>query len=404
MTMSPIKSLAGRALVLAAVMSLTLAGPAVQPARAATEIHVVQSGDTLWGIASTYGVTVSDLAAANGLSASDLLYVGQELVIPGGQANAAASGGADGGVPQLGGDPRVPDPIPALPILALERPDPVVSLTYARVITPNAPVYRHPSLSSLSMPPNRVLGAGYVWVSVQGESSYAGQTWYQINPGEYVRAADLWLYSPSRFHGVALAAQPERPFAWILQTVTPRVTPAGPVNTEAPAYGRYQLVQIFATEGVGDQVWYLIGPHQWINQVYVGKVTPGPRPAGLAGGTSWVDVNLFEQTMAVYSGDQMIYATLMSSGLPGWDTPTGLTQIWHRVEMGKMSGSEGRADYYFLEDVPWALYFNQAVSFHAAYWHNDFGYHHSHGCVNLSPLDARWLWEWAPDDLWVWVH
>jgi lipoprotein-anchoring transpeptidase ErfK/SrfK len=54
--------------------------------------------------------------------------------------------------------------------------------------------------------------------------------------------------------------------------------------------------------------------------------------------------------------------------------------------------------------VPWALYFNQAVSFHAAYWHNDFGYHHSHGCVNLSPLDARWLWEWAPDDLWVWVH
>ena len=398
------KRWAVQGLVLAVVMSMSLIGPAVQSAGAASETYVVQSGDTLWGIASTHGVRVVDLAAANGLSLGDLLYVGQELVIPGGQATETAAAGAESAGLQLGSDPRVPDPLPALPVLALERPDPVVPLTYARVITPNAPVYSHPSLASLSIPPKRLLGTGYIWVSVQSEYSYAGQTWYQINAGEYVRAEDLWFYTPSSYRGIALGAQPERPFAWILQTATPRVTPAGATNTEAAAYGRYQLVQIFAAEQVGDQVWYLIGPHQWINQIYVGKVTPAPRPAGVAPGAAWVDVNLFEQTMAVYTGDQMVYATLISSGLPGWDTPAGLTQIWHRMEIGKMSGSEGRADYYFLEDVPWALYFNQAVSFHAAYWHNDFGYHHSHGCVNLSPLDARWLWEWAPDDLWVWVH
>jgi LysM repeat protein/lipoprotein-anchoring transpeptidase ErfK/SrfK len=398
------KSRRMEALILAALVCGSLVVPAVRLAEAANQTYVVQSGDTLWGIAGSHGVTVGDLAAANGLSLGDLLYVGQELVIPGGEATAVASTGAEGGGLPLGSDPRVPDPIPALPILALERPDPVVPLTYARVIRPNAAVYGHPSLASLSLPPKRNLGTGYIWVSVQGESIYNGQTWYQINPGEYMRAEDLWLYTPSSFHGVSLAAQPERPFAWILQTITPRLAPAGPTNPEAAAYGRYQLVQILAAEQVGDQIWYLIGPHQWVNQIYVGKVGPSPRPAGVAPGASWVDVNLFEQTMAVYAGDQMIYATLISSGLTGWDTPTGLTQVWHRVELGKMSGSEGRADYYFLEDVPWALYFNQAVSFHAAYWHNDFGYHHSHGCVNLSPLDARWLWEWAPHDLWVWVH
>jgi LysM repeat protein len=398
---SLIKSWTVRALMLAVLLSASLIAPAVRRAEATNQTYVVQGGDTLWGIATSQGVAVGDLAAANGLSLGDLLYVGQELVIPGEQATPGA---AEGGGPQLGSDPRVPESIPALPILALERPNPVVPLTYARVIRPNAPVYSHPSLASLRLPPKRVLGVGYIWVSLQGESSYNGQTWYQINPGEYMRAEDLWLYAPSSFHGVALAAQPERPFAWVLQTVTPRVVPAGPANVEAPAYGRYQLVQIFATEYVGDQAWYLIGAHQWVNQIYVGKVTLEPRPAGVAPGASWVDVDLFEQTMAVYSGDQMIYATLIASGLAGWDTPTGLTQVWHRVELGKMSGSEGRADYYFLEDVPWALYFNQAVSFHAAYWHNDFGYHHSHGCVNLSPLDARWLWEWAPPELWVWVH
>ncbi len=395
------KSWAVRALMLAAFVSASLAASAVQPAEATNQTYVVQGGDTLWGIATSHGVTVSDLAAANGLSLSDLLYVGQALVIPGRQATPP---GAEGDTLQLGSDPRVPDPIPALPILALERPSPVVPLTYARVVRPNAPVYSHPSLASMRIPPKRVLGAGYIWVSLQGESSYNDQKWYQINPGEYMRAEDLWLYTPSSFHGIALAAQPERPFAWVLQTITPRVAPAGPVNVEASAYGRYQLVQIFATEYVEDQVWYLIGPHQWVNQIYVGKVMLEPRPAGLAPGASWVDVNLFEQTMAVYSGDQMVYATLIASGLTGWDTPTGLTQVSHRVELGKMSGSEGRSDYYFLEDVPWALYFNQAVSFHAAYWHNDFGYHHSHGCVNLAPLDARWLWEWAPAELWVWVH
>jgi lipoprotein-anchoring transpeptidase ErfK/SrfK len=115
-------------------------------------------------------------------------------------------------------------------------------------------------------------------------------------------------------------------------------------------------------------------------------------------------VNLFEQTLAAYVGDRMVYATLVSSGLPGWNTPPGLFQVWQKVKAGKMSGAENRPDYYFLEDVPWSLYFNQDVALHGAYWHNSFGYKHSHGCVNLAPLDAKWLFEWAPENLWVRVE
>jgi rare lipoprotein A len=41
--------------------------------------YVVQSGDTLSGIAAQLGTTVEDLAAANGIADPDLLYAGQTL-------------------------------------------------------------------------------------------------------------------------------------------------------------------------------------------------------------------------------------------------------------------------------------------------------------------------------------
>jgi hypothetical protein len=299
----------------------------------------------------------------------------------------------------------LPDPLPELAVVPLQAPEGgVVPFTYAQVIEDNAPVYSHPAEAAYQLPPKRRLGLGFIWVSVQGTTTYEGQEYYQINANEYVSAGSLSIYRPSTFQGVVLAEQPERPFAWILKAVQPLLTPGGEVNGEAPVFQRYQLVQIFATERLGEEVWYLIGPDQWIGQTYVGKVTPSPVPAGVEPGAAWIDVNLFEQTLAAYVGDRMVYATLVSTGLPGWNTPPGLFQVWRKVGAGKMSGAYNRPDYYFLEDVPWTLYFNRDIALHGAYWHNSFGYQHSHGCVNLAPLDARWLFEWAPDAVWVRVE
>jgi lipoprotein-anchoring transpeptidase ErfK/SrfK len=91
----------------------------------------------------------------------------------------------------------------------------------------------------------------------------------------------------------------------------------------------------------------------------------------------------------------MVYATLVSSGLKQWKTDSGLFRIWVKVKLGKMSGREGFSDYYFLEDVPWTMYFNKAFALHGAYWHDRFGFPHSHGCVNLAPKDAKWLFDWT---------
>lgn len=299
---------------------------------------------------------------------------------------------------------QLPDPLPALDILPLEWGSSIVPFTYAQVVVNNAPVYNHPIEAVAGLPPKRSLGVGYLWVSVEARTEYEGQEWYRINYNEYVPASALAFYNPSGFQGVALAGQPERPFAWILKAVQPRLAPGGTVNESAPVYGRYELVQIFATEHLGEEVWYLIGEDQWINQIYVSKVSVTPPPVGVSAGERWIEVNLFEQSLAAYQGEQMVYATLVSSGLPQWATEQGLFQIWMKVGHGKMSGAPARADYYFLEDVPWSMFFNGATALHGAYWHNSFGYPHSHGCVNLAPLDAQWLFNWVHEGLWVWVH
>ena len=48
-----------------------------------------------------------------------------------------------------------------------------------------------------------------------------------------------------------------------------------------------------------------------------------------------------------------------------------------------------------MEDVPWVQFFDNAVALHGVYWHSQFGRVKSHGCVNLAPLDARWLFEFT---------
>ena len=49
-----------------------------------------------------------------------------------------------------------------------------------------------------------------------------------------------------------------------------------------------------------------------------------------------------------------------------------------------------------LPGVPWVLYITKSgISFHGTYWHNDYGRPRSHGCINLTPQAAKWLYRWT---------
>lgn len=50
---------------------------------------------------------------------------------------------------------------------------------------------------------------------------------------------------------------------------------------------------------------------------------------------------------------------------------------------------------FWLRDVPYVQYFEGSYALHVAYWHDVFGIARSHGCINLSPLDGRFINSWT---------
>jgi len=208
---------------------------------------------------------------------------------------------------------RLPNPLPELPVLELphEEEEDVVPYAYAYVKTLPLNIYRHPIEAAMGLPPVRTMLSGDWWVSVDGLVEYEGQRWYQINEEEYVPADALSLAGPSRFQGIFLTEQPQHPLAWINRWVQPSVVPQGALNAAVEPINRYQLVPIFAEEQRGDEIWYLVGPDQWIEQENVSRVDVDPPPPEVGPGEKWIEIDLFEQTVAAYQGERMVYATLI---------------------------------------------------------------------------------------------
>ena len=220
--------------------------------------------------------------------------------------------------------------------------------------------------------------------------------WIQGAGGEWLARSDAQYVSASRFTGRLLPPDWQHPFAIILDR-TGIYASLRPGEKGSPESGyvtrRYDLVNIFAEADDADgNRWYLIGPRQWIPQEYVAKFAPVEAPQAVGG--HWVAIDLFEQTLIAYEDDRPVFATLVSSGLPQWSTSEGVFAIWARLDRDSMRGATGAPDAYVLQDVPWTMYFNGDISLHGTYWHDDFGYRRSHGCINLSISDARWIYEW----------
>jgi len=300
---------------------------------------------------------------------------------------------------------RLPLSLPELPLAQLARYDPVVDYTYARVTTPDAPLFASPE-EALAGAVERSIGRGFIYVNLVESAQQGEQVFYKIRSREYIRAADVSVIAPTRFQGVGLSANPAYPFGWIVapRGARPSFLPgASPLRTRR-ALPRYSLVQIYAVQRVGEWDWFLIGPNQWVEQRAIAKVDFNPPPEGVSG--KWIQVNLYEQTLAAYEGERMVYATLVSSGLDKWATEPGLFHIWARLKVDNMRGAyePDGSDYYSLEAVPWVMYFDGQRALHGEYWHDRLGFKRSHGCVNLAPLDARWLFDWAEKGTPVWVY
>jgi len=234
-----------------------------------------------------------------------------------------------------------------------------------------------------------------------------GGTYYELRSGTWIPAEGSRFGDYAwPFQGLEFVSTPRITFGWVLGPIRTHSEP----DVDSPVTGdplyRYAVIQIYATREAGNMTWYLVRPDGWVDATQIRRVDPHTTvPAGVTG-NRWIEVNLQEQTLLVYDNGQLVYATMSSTGqTPFWTRP-GLFKIYEKKPTETMSGSTeaDRSDYYYLEDVPWTMYFDEQRALHGAYWHNNFGYTMSHGCVNLSVGDAHWLYDWANINDFVYVY
>ncbi len=109
----------------------------------------------------------------------------------------------------------------------------------------------------------------------------------------------------------------------------------------------------------------------------------------------WIEVDLTTQKVKAHQGNKVIYSLPISSGKFA-PTPTGEYEIWYKVKYTKMEGGvKGTGTYYYLPNVPFTMFFYKDFGLHGTYWHNSFGHPMSHGCVNMSIVNAQKLFNWA---------
>ena len=119
----------------------------------------------------------------------------------------------------------------------------------------------------------------------------------------------------------------------------------------------------------------------------------------ISGGVRWIDINLSQQMVYAYEGDQLVNSFVASTGTWEYPTVTGQYNVYVKYPYTDMSGAD-----YYLADVPNTMYFYKGYAIHGTYWHSNFGTPMSHGCVNLSIPDSAWVFEFASVGTLVNVH
>ncbi len=340
----------GRLLTLAVVTLATLL-LFHQPALAQERIHVVAHGENLSTIAQRYGLTLQELSAYNGVANPNMVFVGQQLSIPG-----------SGRAPQA-----------LAPASAGLLPDGDGYYAVARGDTLSLVARNHGMTTEDLMRLNGISNANMIWV------------------GQKLRVS-------ARVPAVPLAAQP----------AAPPTTQSGAAENIYIVRAGDTLSAIAAAQGSSVQQLLVDNGLPNGRFIYTGqrlRVRPAQAESTLglvatpSSGTKWIEVNLSEQTLTAWQGDVTVMHTLISSGLAGTPTVTGRFTIGNKYQAQRMTGPG-----YDLPNVPYVMYFFSGYAIHGAYWHNNFGAPMSHGCVNMRTNESQMLYDWAPSGTEVYVH
>ncbi len=151
--------------------------------------------------------------------------------------------------------------------------------------------------------------------------------------------------------------------------------------------------------GYGDLFWADASSLYPLGDEDVAPISPDVDPAAKT-----ISVDLTYQTLSCYENKVEVYFCRVSSGakyaasgaiVDKWATPAGQLNTHWKIISLNMSGGSSTAGY-STPAVPWSTVIDpNGVAIHGAFWHNDFGTPRSHGCINVRPEDAKWIFRWT---------
>jgi len=361
----------GLGLLLALSLLLSVAG-AVWAQDSA--VHVVQPGENLFRIAIYYGTTVDAIQAANAMD-SVYIYVGQRLTIPGAAGVTPPETALT--PPDPGAEEPTPVPTPGSP--ALDARSYVVQLgdsltgIAARL---NVNVWDLMMTNGLVM--GNLLYAGQELI-VPGADAVEGPM-----DGSPPEAEATATPTPEARAGEANEPEPEP-----ASTVGTYTVQRGDTLTRIAARFGTSVASISALNGIANP-----------SAIYVGQTLrlkgTAPAPTGVG---QLIVIDLSEQHLYAYQGDQLIYSFVASSGRAPTYTRTGefrvqskipnaygsTWNIWMPYWLGIYWAGSLENGIHALPETPggqtlWAGYLGTPISF---------------GCIVLGTQEARLLYEWA---------
>lgn len=235
----------------------------------------------------------------------------------------------------------------------------------------------------------------------RGDSIAVGPRIERFNDEAYYVAVDdkvvpvkgtFTLKSLSEWQGVEITEQTHLPFAWVTRKNAPVFD--APKGQKIDEVARRSRLDVLEEQTIGYARWLRVGDGRWMKADHLNEVRKIDRPASVMQNPQWFDVDLGEQVVVAYRNDKPVYATMTSSGREPNHTPRGDYPIWGKVTAITMKSQEYDDIPYYVNKVPWVLFFQAHNALHGAYWHDLFGVVKSHGCANLAPKDARYLFDW----------
>jgi len=245
-------------------------------------------------------------------------------------------------------------------------------------------------------------------VTIGDEQPSYNRVWYRIDDRGYVHSGGVQPVSTRLNPPV-----PEMPEGGMLAEVTVPFTDAhwGPGREFAVAYRLYYETTHWVKGLVHDskgQPWYRIVEDKWKLHYFapashLRQIPPEeiqPLSSHVPPAAKRIEIRTVEQLVVAFEWDQPVFVAKAATGAKfsngDFSTPKGHYITAHKRPSRHMAAGNLAYNGYDLPGVPWICYITESgISLHGTYWHNDFGRPRSHGCINLAPKAAKWIYLWT---------